>query len=94
MLGFILFRERKFKDAASHFATFLQRAPTLDINQNNQIEIRALLILSRYYRGDREEATILIEESREFLQISTIQALPISEKDKIVLRGLLENPEE
>lgn len=94
MLGFVLYQERKFKDAVSHFVTFLQRAPTLNINPNNQIEIRALLILSRYYHGDREEARILIEESRELLQIDTIRALPISEKDKIVLRGLLEYPEE
>jgi len=94
MLGIILYQEKEFKDAASHLVTFLQRAATQDIRNEIQTEIRALLILSRYYQGDRKEARILIEESREWLEISTIHTLlHLSDKDKIVLRGLLENPE-
>jgi len=91
MLGIILYQERKFKDAASRFSTFLQRAPAFDISKEAEIEIRAYLILSRYYHGDRQEADKLLEESREVLRIEAIPSLSLSDKDKIVLRGLLEN---
>jgi len=90
LLGIILYRERKFEDAASQFSLFLQHAQRQDVRDDLQAETRAYLILSHYYLGDREQANSLIEASRQLLKSNSIPSLSLSDKDKIVLNSLLQ----
>ena len=90
MLGLILYQERKFKDAASKLNLFFQQSANLQIGQETLADARACQILSLYYYGNRKDATGLINISKEILPISSIHSLRLADKDKIVLRGLLE----
>jgi tetratricopeptide (TPR) repeat protein len=90
MLGLVLYQERNFKDAASQLNLFFQQSASLQVEPETLAEARAHQILSLYYNGNRKDASSLIAVSQEILPLSSILSRHLNNRDRIVLRGLLE----
>ncbi len=90
MLGVILYQEREFKKATPNFEEFFRLSANLDLKQETRAEAIAFQILTLYYRGEKASAAQLIVASKEILPSESVLNLRMDNKDKIVLRSLLE----
>lgn len=89
ILGIILYQEKKFKDAINRFEDFFKFSGNVTVEENIFTEIIAYQILSHYLQGDRNKTEKLLTQYAAFFTLERIRALPLSEKDKNMLRGII-----
>ena len=90
LLGIILYQEKEFKDAINRFEDFFKFSGNATVEENIFTEIIAYQILCHYLHGDRNKTEKLLTQYAAFFTIERIRALPLSEKDKNMLRGIID----
>ena len=90
LLGIIHYQAREYEDSFECLKRFFDLAGKQETRPELRTEARAYHILARYLNGDRKEAVQLLRQSRELVTLENVWRLSLSDKDKIILRGLLE----
>ena len=90
LLGIIKYQEKDFKDALNSIENFFELSDGTSIKESVLDEVISYQILSTYLRGDRNKAQELITQHAASFTKDRIRALPLSEKDKRMLQGIVD----
>jgi len=89
LLGRMRYRDKKYKDAASHFREALKPRPNIAISNELLEELKTYHILSVYSMGDRQRALDMMSVAVHLYTEAKIRALPISGTEKATLREII-----
>ncbi|UCE40549.1 MAG: tetratricopeptide repeat protein [Candidatus Aminicenantes bacterium] len=89
LLGWMSFREKKYKDAESHFRQALKPRPNITINYELLEELKTYHIISVYQMGDRKRALDMMSVAVHMYTETKIRALSLSETEKDLLRKII-----
>jgi len=90
LLGIILYQEVKFKEALDRFENFFKLTGSAIVKEDILTEVFAYQILSNYLKGDRNKVRELITQNATSFTRERIQSIPLSEKDKRMLQGIVD----
>jgi len=91
LTGKIQYNLRKYRDAEKSFAKVLELSRKFTVAEEILIESRAYLILCAHIRRDKERESKIVAASLELFTKETIDSLNLAERDKIMLRTIIEN---
>jgi tetratricopeptide (TPR) repeat protein len=90
LFGIVQYQDKEFKDALSSFDNFFKLSAGLPVREVLLTEVIAYQVLSNYLRGDRNKANELVDQHAASLTRERIRTLPLSEKDKRMLQGIVD----
>ena len=91
LTGKIQYNLRKYRDAEKSFAKVLELSRKFTVAEEILIESRAYLILCAHIRRDKKRESKIVAASLELFTKETIDSLNLAERDKIMLRTIIEN---
>jgi len=90
LFGIIQYQDKEFKDALTSFENFFKLSAGVSVKETILTEVISYQILSTYLRGDRNKVQELITQHAASFTKDRIRALPLSEKDKRMLQGIVD----
>jgi len=90
LFGIIQYQDNEFKEALTNLENFLKLSAGLSVKESILTEVISYQILSTYLRGDRNKVHELVAQHAASLTRDRIRALPLSEKDKRMLQGIVD----
>ena len=90
LLGTLYYEERKYKDAAKNFEKIFELTKNIRIDQGILEKAGAYLVLSTHLRGNKKRALTIVAGLMNFLSEDRINSLPLNERDKAILQGIIE----
>jgi tetratricopeptide (TPR) repeat protein len=89
LLGIIDYQEKKYDDALDRFRDFYRLSAEVALKEKIFTEVISYQILSNYLKGDRDKAREIITQNISSLTLEKIRALPLSERDKRMVLGII-----
>lgn len=90
LLGIIYYQEKEYDDAIERFKDFYRLSAGVSLKEKILTEVIAYQILSNYLKGNRGKAQEIITQNIASLTSDKNRALPLSEKDKRMLQGIVD----